>query len=150
MAQKISIDEIEKPQIKTGIPAFRAGDTVRVHSIVKEGTRERIQIFEGVVIQRKNSGLRANFTVRKVSFGIGVERIFPVSSPMVEKIEVVRTGKVHQARIFHMRGLSAKKSRLKERDAFQNKSIAAETPAEVASVEPAPTAKTEPAVVTES
>jgi large subunit ribosomal protein L19 len=118
MAQRVTIDEVEKPQIKTNIPAFRSGDTVRVHTIVKEGTRERIQIFEGVVLQKKNAGLRANFTVRKVSFGIGVERIFPISSPMVEKIEVVRTGKVKKARIFHMRGLSAKKSRLKERDAF--------------------------------
>lgn len=134
MAQKVTIAEVERPQIKTNIPAFRSGDTVRVHTIVKEGTRERVQVFEGVVLQKKNAGLRANFTVRKVSFGIGVERIFPVSSPMIEKIEVVRTGKVKKARIFHMRGLSAKQSRLKERDAFLAKTapLAAVAPASAA------------------
>jgi large subunit ribosomal protein L19 len=121
MAKKITIEEIEKDQLKKNIPEFRSGDSVRVHTRVKEGARERIQIFDGVVLQRKNSGLRENFTVRKVSFGVGVERIFPVHAPTIDKIEVVRRGKVRQSRIFYMRGLSGKSSRLKERDAFQQK-----------------------------
>jgi large subunit ribosomal protein L19 len=121
MAKKITIEEIEAEQLKKGIPEFRAGDSVRVHTRVKEGNRERIQIFDGVVIQRKNSGLRENFTVRKVSFGVGVERIFPIHAPTIDKIEVVRRGKVRQSRIFYMRNLSGKSSRLKERDAFLQK-----------------------------
>lgn len=118
---KISINDVEKDQLKSEVPEFRAGDNVRVHTKVKEGTRERIQIFDGVVIQKKNSGLRANFTVRKISSGVGVERIFPVHSPLIEKIEVTRKGKVRQGRIFYMRKRSGKSSRLKERDAFRKK-----------------------------
>lgn len=126
MAKKITIEEIEKEEMKKAVPDFRSGDTVRVHTRVKEGTRERIQIFDGVVLQRKNSGIRENFTVRKVSFGVGVERIFPVHSPTIEKIEVIRRGKVRQSRIFYMRDRSGKSSRLKERDAFQQKAEAPE------------------------
>lgn len=129
---KVSISDIEQGQLKGGLPEFRAGDNVRVHTKVKEGTRERIQIFDGVVIQRKNSGLRANFTVRKISFGVGVERIFPIHSPLVEKIEVTRKGKVRQGRIFYMRKRSGKSSRLKERDAFRTKGEA-----ETATAQPA-------------
>lgn len=126
----INLAEIEKNEVgrfgagKT-IPAFRAGDNVRVHTKVREGNRERIQIFDGMVIQRKNSGPRENFTVRKVSFQVGVERTFPIHSPLVEKIEVVRRGKVRQARIFYMRNLAGKKTRLKERDPFVREAKAA-------------------------
>jgi len=120
MKIKLSIPEIEKGYMKENIPAFRTGDTVRVHTKVKEGNRERIQIFEGIVIHRKNSGLKETFTVRKVSFGIGVERIFPLHSPLVEKIEVIRSGKVKKSRIFYMRDRSGKKSRLKEREDYKN------------------------------
>ncbi|MBL4889623.1 MAG: 50S ribosomal protein L19 [Candidatus Lindowbacteria bacterium] len=116
MATSVPIEAFEKGNFRTDFPEFRSGDTVRVHSKVKEGTRERIQKFEGLVIQRQNSGVRATFTVRKVSFGVGVERLFPLNSPRIEKIEVVKTGKVRKSRLFYMRGLSAKKSRLKERD----------------------------------
>jgi len=120
MKIKLSIPEIEKGYMKENIPAFRTGDTVRVHTKVKEGNRERIQMFEGIVIHRKNSGLKETFTVRKVSFGIGVERIFPLHSPLVEKIEVIRSGKVKKSRIFYMHDRSGKKSRLKEREDYKN------------------------------
>lgn len=127
---KISIADIEKEQMKKDAPIFRAGDAVRVHTKVREGTRERIQIFDGVVLQRKNSGLRANFTVRKMSFGVGVERIFPLHSPLIDKIEVTRKGKVRQGRIFYMRERSGKSSRLKERDAFHQKAVVTGAPAQ--------------------
>lgn len=128
----ISIREIEKSYINKSVPDFRAGDTIRVYTKVRESGRERTQIFDGVVIQRKNSGLKENFTVRKVSFGIGVERIFPIHSPLVEKIELLRKNKVRRSRIFYMRKRSGKKSRLKERDtrisgSIENNSITGET-----------------------
>jgi large subunit ribosomal protein L19 len=100
------------------IPAFRAGDTVKVHVKVKEGNRERIQIFEGVVIGRTHGGLRENFIVRKMSGGIGVERIFPVHCPTIEKIEVTRLGKVKRAKLYYLRKLSGKAARIKERREF--------------------------------
>ena len=93
------IREIEKSQLKQDLPNFGPGDTVKVHIKVKEGKRERIQIFEGVVIKRQNGGIRETFTVRKISFGVGVEKIFPLHSPSVEKIEVTRKGKVRRAKI---------------------------------------------------
>lgn len=108
------IREIEKKQLKTDLPAFGAGDTVKVHIRVKEGKRERIQIFEGVVIKRQNGGIRETFTVRKISFGVGVEKIFPVHSPSVEKIEVTRKGKVRRAKINYLRKLSGKAAKIKE------------------------------------
>lgn len=123
MAKKLTIAEVEAGYLKKNIPEFRSGDVVRVHTKVKEGTRERIQIFEGMIMQRKNAGLRATFTVRKVSFGIGVERIFPLHSPNIEKIELVKTGKVRRSRLYYMRSLTSKESRLKERDV--KKSVAA-------------------------
>lgn len=116
MAKKVTIAEVEAGYLKKNIPEFRSGDVVKVHTKVKEGSRERIQIFEGMVMQRKNAGLRATFTVRKVSFGIGVERIFPLHSPSIEKIELVKTGKVRRTRLYYMRSLTSKESRLKERD----------------------------------
>lgn len=109
------ISEIEKKHMRTDIPEFRSGDTVSVHYNIKEGDRRRIQIFEGTVIARKGSGFRETFTVRKVSYGIGVERIFPVHSPLIGKIEIKRKGRVRRAKLYYLRGLSKKASRIKER-----------------------------------
>ncbi|MCR6546245.1 50S ribosomal protein L19 [Dehalobacterium formicoaceticum] len=105
---------IEQEQIKTNIPPFRAGDTVRVHVKVVEGTRERIQIFEGVVIRRKGGGIRENFTVRRVTYGVGVERTFPLHSPKIEKIEVMRRGKVRRAKLYYLRERTGKAARIKD------------------------------------
>jgi large subunit ribosomal protein L19 len=108
------LQEVEQPYLKTDVPEFRPGDTVRVHVRVVEGGKERIQIFEGVVIARKNRGIADTITVRKVSYGVGVERTFPIHSPMVSKIEVVRKGKVRRAKLYYLRNLSGKAARLKE------------------------------------
>ncbi|HHT47550.1 MAG TPA: 50S ribosomal protein L19 [Firmicutes bacterium] len=108
------IDQVEKEYLKEKITPFSPGDTVRVHFKVVEGNRERIQIFEGVVIQRKGSGLRETFTVRRVSYGVGVERSFPLHSPKVEKIEVVRKGLVRRSKLYYLRKLKGKAARIKE------------------------------------
>lgn len=108
------IREIEKEQLKETVDEFCVGDTVRVHGRIKEGNRERIQIFEGTVIKRQNGGNRETFTVRKTSGGIGVEKTWPLHSPNVEKIEVVRRGKVRRAKLFYLRKLSGKKAKVKE------------------------------------
>jgi large subunit ribosomal protein L19 len=105
---------VDSSQMRTDLPRFRAGDTVRVHVKIKEGEKYRIQIFEGVVIARKNNGVSSTFTVRKVSLGYGVERIFPVHSPNIEKLEVVKSGKVRRARLYYLRGRRGKAARLKE------------------------------------
>lgn len=109
------IDSINAGQLRSDIPEFRAGDTVRVHAKVVEGTRERIQMFEGVVIARKGSGISETYTVRKISNGVGVERIFPLHTPRVEKIEVIRHGKVRRAKLYYLRALTGKKARIAER-----------------------------------
>lgn len=98
------IRAIEAEQLRNDIPQFGPGDTVKVHVKVKEGNRERIQIFEGIVIKRQNGGLRETFTVRKIAYGVGVERTFPVHSPMIDKIEVIRRGKVRRAKLYYLRG----------------------------------------------
>ncbi|GAB6935798.1 MAG: 50S ribosomal protein L19 [Calditerricola sp.] len=108
------VREIQKEQMRQDLPEFRPGDTVRVHVKVVEGQRERIQVFEGVVIARRGSGLNETFTVRKVSYGVGVERIFPVHSPKIEKIEVVRRGKVRRAKLYYLRERVGKAARIKE------------------------------------
>ncbi len=108
------IKSIEKDYIKEEIAKFSPGDTVRVHFKVIEGTRERIQIFEGVVIKRRGSGLGESFTVRRISYGVGVERSFPVHSPKIEKIEVVRKGAVRRAKLYYLRKLRGKAARIKE------------------------------------
>ena len=108
------IKEIEQAQLKEKVEDFNVGDTVKVHGRIKEGNRERIQIFEGTVIKRQNGGNRETFTVRKTSGGIGVEKTWPVHSPNVEKIEVVRRGKVRRAKLFYLRKLSGKKAKVKE------------------------------------
>ncbi len=110
-------------------PDFRAGDTVRVHVRIKEGDKERVQVFEGVVLQRRRGGSSASFTVRKVSYGVGVERIFPLHSPTIAKIEVKARGRVRRARLTYLRQLSGKAARIKERDAFATTSGETATPA---------------------
>ena len=108
------IKEIEKEQIKNEIPNFKVGDTVRIHNKIVEGTRERIQIFEGYVIKRQNGGIRETVTVRKLSSGIGVEKTWPVHSPRVDKIEVIRRGIVRRAKLFYLRERIGKKAKIKE------------------------------------
>ncbi len=106
---------IEKKFLRNDLPEFRPGDNVKVHVKVKEGNRERIQIFEGIVIARQKGGLRENFIVRKISSGVGVERIFPLHCPSIDKIEVVRKGLVRRAKLYYLRKLSGKAARIKER-----------------------------------
>ncbi len=108
------IDAIEQEQIRQDIPAFRPGDTVQVHVKVVEGTRERIQLFEGVVIKIKGGGIRETFTVRRVAYGVGVERTFPLHSPRLDKIVVKRHGKVRRAKLYYLRNLTGKAARIKE------------------------------------
>ena len=106
---------IEAPYLKDGVPEFRPGDTVRVHVKVVEGNKERIQVFQGVVIGRKGGGIRETFTARKVSGGVGVERVFPLHSPSIDRIEVVRRGKVRRAKLYYLRNLQGKAARIRER-----------------------------------
>ena len=108
------IDQIEKEQLRSDLASFNIGDTVRVMVKVKEGEKERIQAYEGVVIGKKGSSIRETFTVRRISFGIGVERTFPVHSPRIEKVVVIRKGKVKRAKIFYIRNLSGKAAKVKE------------------------------------
>ncbi len=106
------IEAIEREQLREDIPEFKAGDSVRVHVKVVEGEKERIQVFAGVVIRRKNGHIRSTFTVRKVSYGIGVERTFPLHSPRIDKIEVTTRGRVRRAKLYYLRGLSGKAARI--------------------------------------
>ena len=108
------IEAITKSQLRTDIPEFKAGDTVRVHVRIVEGGRARIQQFEGVVIKRRGGGISATYTVRKISNGVGVERTFPVHTPKVEKIEVVRKGRVRRAKLYYLRNLRGKAARIRE------------------------------------
>ncbi len=110
-----TIELLEQQQMKNDIPAFMPGDVVRVHVKVVEGGRERLQAFEGTVIGRAGRGVRETFTVRRISYGVGVERTFPVHSPRVNKIDVVRRGRVRRAKLYYLRGLTGKASRIKER-----------------------------------
>ena len=109
------IEKITSAQLRSDIPEFRPGDTVRVHAKVVEGSRERIQIFEGLVIKRRGAGISETYTVRKISNGVGVERTFPVHTPRVAKIEVVRKGRVRRAKLYYLRALTGKAARIKER-----------------------------------
>ena len=108
------LEKIEQQQMKKGLPQFRPGDAVRVHVKIKEGDKERIQVFEGVCIAQKHGAARATFTVRKISFGHGVERIFPLHSRAIDKIEVVRSGRVRRAKLYYIRELRGKAARIKE------------------------------------
>lgn len=109
------IKQLEDEQLRNDIPDFRPGDSLRVHVKVVEGTRERIQVFEGVVIKRRGTGVGETFTVRKMSSGVGVERTFPLNTPKIEKIEVKRYGKVRRAKLYYLRNLTGKAARIKER-----------------------------------
>jgi large subunit ribosomal protein L19 len=109
------IESIEKEQMRLDIPDFKAGDTVRVHARIKEGEKERIQIFQGVVLRKRKGRTGATFTVRKVSYGIGVERIFPLHSPNIDKVEIVSRGKVRRGRLYYLRKLRGKAARIKEK-----------------------------------
>ncbi|GAA1424596.1 50S ribosomal protein L19 [Corynebacterium durum] len=108
------LDKVDAAQLRDDIPKFRPGDTVNVHVKVIEGDKSRIQVFKGVVIRRQNGGIRETFTVRKISFGIGVERTFPVHSPNIDKIEVVSRGKVRRAKLYYLRNLRGKAAKIKE------------------------------------
>ncbi len=110
-----TLDSIDAASLRSDIPAFRAGDTVKVHVRVREGNRERIQVFQGVVIARQGGGVRETFTVRKVSFGVGVERVFPIHTPVIDHIEVVTRGDVRRAKLYYLRDLRGKKAKIKER-----------------------------------
>ena len=108
------MENVEKQQLRTDLPGFKPGDTIKVHVKIKEGDKERIQVFEGVCIAQKHGGSRATFTVRKMSFGHGVERIFPLHSKVIDKIEVLRTAKVRRAKLYFLRELKGKAARMKE------------------------------------
>jgi large subunit ribosomal protein L19 len=117
-----TLQQVESQYTLTTPPPFRPGDTVSVHVRVTEGDKERIQVFQGVVIARRGGGTRENFTVRKISGGVGVERIFPLHSPVIDKIDVVRRGKVRRAKLYYLRGLRGKAARIEERRDTENRS----------------------------
>ncbi len=108
------IKQIESEQIRTDLPKFNVGDTVKVHVKIKEANRERIQVFEGVVLKRQNGGIRETFTVRRVAYGVGVERTFPVNAPIIDKIDVIRRGKVRRAKLYYLRDRVGKAAKVKE------------------------------------
>jgi large subunit ribosomal protein L19 len=139
------IDSLERAQLREGIPQFKAGDTVRVHFKVIEGQRQRIQVFEGIVLKRQGAGARETFTVRKQSFGVGVERTFPLHSPKIDKIEVSAIGDVNRAKLYYLRGKVGRKARVRElrQDGARAAAAAAAAAAPVAE----PTAEVEPEAV---
>ena len=108
------IANLTKDQIRTDLPQFNIGDTIKIHVKIKEGSRERIQMFEGTVIAKKHGGINETFTVRRISYGVGVERTFPVNSPKIAAIDVVRRGKVRRAKLYYLRGLTGKAAKIKE------------------------------------
>jgi large subunit ribosomal protein L19 len=128
----IILNAIEKPQLRQGIPSFRVGDTIKVHAKVVEGDKERIQVFEGVVIGRQGSGARESVRVRKLSYGVGVERLFPVHSPMIDKIELAKEGKVRRAKLYFLRELRGKAARIKEKERVYASAAGADQSAEQA------------------
>ena len=110
-----TLDSVDSASLKSDVPDFRPGDTVKVHVKVVEGTRSRVQVFQGVVIRRQGGGVRETFTVRKVSYGVGVERTFPLHTPIIEKLEVVTRGDVRRAKLYYLRDLRGKKAKIRER-----------------------------------
>jgi len=126
------LQEIESAYLRSDIPDFRAGDTIKVHVKVSEGDKQRIQIFQGVVISRKGDGSRESFTVRKMSGGIGVERVFPLNSPVIDKLEMVRHGRVRRAKLYYLRELRGKKARIDERRVDRSKLAAVSVPEDLA------------------
>jgi large subunit ribosomal protein L19 len=142
MSQHPLLRGIESTHQRTNLPDFRSGDSVRVHTLIKEGDKERVQVFEGVVIGQHRGGSRASFTVRKISYGVGVERIFPLHTSRIEKIEIVQKGQVRRARLNYLRGLQGKAARIKS-ERGQNETA---TPTPVAAAAAAPVvAETAPA-----
>jgi large subunit ribosomal protein L19 len=121
----LTVQAVENRQLRSDIPNFQAGDTVRVHVRIKEGDKERTQAFEGVVIARKHSGVRETITVRKTSFGVGVERIFPLHATVIDRIELVRQGRVRRAKLYYLRKLRGKAARIRERDTRGERAMAA-------------------------
>ena len=107
------MEVVEREQLRTDLPDFRVGDTVRIHVKIIEGEKERVQLFEGVLIRRKKGGIRSTFTVRKISYGIGVERIFPTHSPRIDRIDILSRGKVRRGKLFYLRGLKGKAARIR-------------------------------------
>jgi large subunit ribosomal protein L19 len=146
------IDSIERAQLRSGIPRFKAGDTVRVHFQVIEGQRRRVQVFEGIVLKRQGAGVRETFTVRKQSFGVGVERTFPVHSPKIERLEVMAIGDVRRAKLYYLRGRVGKKARVREKQQRPGQTGVVEIETPLTAVEPdepeqeatAPEAEAEP------
>ena len=136
-------DLVDRAYLRDDLPAFRPGDTVKVHVRVVEAGRERIQVFQGVVIRRQHGGLHETFTVRKVSFGVGVERTFPVHSPSIGKIEVEQKGRVRRAKLYYLRELRGKRARIKERREITTEVVEADGAAEPAAAEGAPPASAE-------
>lgn len=134
------IQAVENRQLRSNVPKFQPGDTVRVHVRIKEGDKERIQAFEGVVIARKHSGVRESITVRKTSFGVGVERIFPLHASVIDRIDVVRHGRVRRAKLYYLRKLRGKAARIRERDS-RGEVAAAAANARSAPIEPPGAAK---------
>jgi large subunit ribosomal protein L19 len=108
------LDALDAQSQRTDIPDFRAGDTLKVHARVVEGNRSRVQVFQGVVIRRQNGGLRESFTIRKISFGVGVERTYPINSPLIDRLEIVVRGDVRRAKLYYLRELRGKKAKIKE------------------------------------
>lgn len=109
------IKNLEKEMIRMDLPSFSAGDTIKVHVKIREGEKERIQVFQGVVISKRNNGAQSSFTVRKISYGVGVERVFPAHSPAIDQIEIVTKGRVRRAKIYYLRKLKGKAARIKEK-----------------------------------
>ena len=146
------IDSIERAQLRSGIPQFKAGDTVRVHFQVIEGQRRRVQVFEGIVLKRQGAGVRETFTVRKQSFGVGVERTFPVHSPKIERLEVMAIGDVRRAKLYYLRGRVGKKARVREKQQRPGAAgvveietpLTAAEPDDLQQAAPAPEADSEP------
>ena len=119
------LEKIQIENLKTGVPKFKAGDTVKVHTKIKEGDKERVQIFEGVVIRKKGNGIESTFTVRKISYGIGVERIFPFHSPMIDRVELCTRGKVRRSKLYYLRNLSGKRARIEGEEVFETPALSA-------------------------
>jgi large subunit ribosomal protein L19 len=130
------IEQIEQRQLRSELPQFKAGDSVRVHFKVIEGQRQRIQVFEGIVIKRQGAGVRETFTVRKCSFGVGVERTFPLHSPKIEKIDVISIGDVNRAKLYYLRAKIGKKARVRAKRDQMTKTTAAKESPEIEAVEP--------------
>ena len=141
------LDAVDAASLRTDVPNFRSGDELKVHVRVIEGNKSRIQVFQGIVIRRQGSGVRETFTIRKIAYGVGVERTFPVHTPVIEKYEVVRRGEVRRAKLYYLRDLRGKASKIRERRAADGSIIVEDVPAPVASKVEAQPVEVEEAVV---